>query len=207
MPRATAVNFSIPVEFRGYYIINGTSYFSLRDMEMGGSWWAQIGQVRSGFKVEAFNPTKKELVISWNQQAHTLLLKEFENSRHFIALESMQISPLNQKVYEMSERLIQSTLSQETGRLVKDNRKVEQLRRFLAQNPSLSELNDFLPEMGDAINYDEFFKIEFPPIMTGRNKQNTPRWGIDKSVDLKEIESMIASGASTEDMNRLLTEK
>jgi hypothetical protein len=207
MRHTKIVDSAIPIEFRGYYIFDGTPSFSLRDVETGSSWWAHLGQERSGFQVEAFRPLEKKLIVSWNNQPHALVLKEFENSTRFVSLTSTSLSPINQKIYKMSEQLIKTTLSRETSRLVKDHREVKKLRSFLAQNPSVSALHDFLPELGEALDYEEFLEIEFPKVMKSRNEQNTPGWGIDKSVGLEEIEAMIARGASESEMNQLLAEK
>jgi hypothetical protein len=196
-----------PLEFRGYLQLDGRPSFSLRDMETGGSWWMRIGQERFGFRLEQFNPEQMEITVSWDGQRTSIPLNRTSNSNGLVVDSSIDLSPAIQKVYDLSEELIKTTRSETTNRLVKDHRKVEKLRGFLAQNPSVAELHDFLPELGDAFNYDEFLKIEFPPIMKGRNKQNTPRWGVDKSMDLADIEQLIASNPSAAQLESELSQK
>ncbi len=124
-----------------------------------------------------------------------------------VVVSRIELSPAIQKVYNLSEKLIKTTRSKESGRLIKDQRKVEKLRSFLAQNPSVAELHDFLPKLGEALDYDEFLKIEFPPVMKGRNEQNTPGWGVDTSLDLADIEQLIASNPSASQLEATLSQK
>lgn len=196
-----------PIEFRGFLSFDNRASFSLRDLETGSSWWMQLGQERFGVRLEQFNQEEIEITVSWQGQRTTIPLKEFSNSSGLAVVSSIELSPIIQEVYDLSEKLIKTSRSKESGRLVRDQRKVEQLRSFLAQNPSVAELHDFLPELGDALDYKEFLKIDFPPVMKGRNKQNTPGWGVDKSLDLRDIEKLIASNPSKAALDAALQEK
>lgn len=196
-----------PIEFRGFLSFGNRTSFSLRDLETGSSWWMHLGQERFGVRLEQFNQEEMEIIVSWQGQRTSISLKEFLNEGGMAVVSSIQLSPIVQEVYDLSEKLIKTARSKESGRLVRDQRKVEQLRSFLAQNPSVAEIHDFLPELGDALDYEEFLKIEFPPVMKGRNKQNTPRWGVDKSLDLADIEQLIASNPSASQLESALSQK
>jgi hypothetical protein len=194
----------IPLEFRGYYTFADITSFSLRDAETNRSWWVRLGQERAGVRVDAFDRSEKTITISWNGRIQRITLYEFENSSEMASWEGFTLSPINQKVYSLSEKLIKATPSNESGRLVWDHRKIKELRTFIAGNPSVSALHDFVPKLGDAVDYEEFLKIEFPEVMKGRNAQNTPRWGINRSLDIADIEQLIASKPSQAELDKAL---
>lgn len=204
---SSASEVQAPVEFRGYFTFGEQPSFGLRDLETGASWWMYLGQERFGFRLEGFNPQEAEITVTWNGQRAKIPLKESSATGGLAVVSSIKLSPIIQEVYERSEKLIKTTRSKKTGRMIKDHRKVEKLRSFLMQNPSVAELHNFLPEMDDSIDYDEFLKIEFPKGVQGRNKQNTARWGIDKSLDLNDIEELIASNPTKAKLDAALREK
>jgi len=196
-----------PVEFRGYALYGGEPRFSLRDLETGHAWWMKTGEERLGFRIEGFNAHEKTLLVSREGTSREIPLKEPEDHILMVRSSISSLSPINRKVYLLSERLIRASRSEATGRLVRDDRHVQKLREYLLTNPSVQDLHAFLPELGDAIDYDEFLKIDFPDVVNGRNKQNTPRWGIDRSLDLRDIEQLVATNPTKAELDSALQEK
>lgn len=205
---------SHPFELRGVFFYGSHRSFSLHDTETGASWWLPVGAARGELVVRSYDDLQSTLLLDWRGEAVSLKMKNGLSAAHELALKYSSpaksfdsLSEVNQRIYRQSDQLIRLARSASTGRVVRDQAKVQELRAFISTDPSATELLNFVPTLGDSVDYEEFLKIDFPKVMKSRNKQNTPGWGIDKSVGLEEIEAMIASGASESEMNQLLTDK
>lgn len=189
---------------RGVAHVGEKYLFSIHDKETNRSLWLSEGQSRGALKVLKFNPSDRTVIISWNEQNFTLVLSETSGnplSVAYVPQKKNQLSDFNKELIRIHEELIKPTISQTTGREVKNQKVTSQLNQFLQANPSPKEVTEFLfPQHEDAVDIDVFLSLEFPEGIPNRHKNNTPGWEIKDELKLEDIQALISTDPTLEQL-------
>ncbi|WP_269524774.1 hypothetical protein [Coraliomargarita parva] len=196
------------LEFRSYLKIGNEARFSIHDTETGTAYWLSEGQGRGRLHVDTFDPQAMELTVHFEKDAYTLKLVTPDRSSFSITTSvgeaDKDLSPFNQKLLRTYMDLLKPTYSSESKRMLIDQRIATKLRAFILGNPSPTELTEFLyPTHQNDIDFKKFLELELPTGIESRNKSNTPGWEIKDSISLKDIEQLIASNPSTEELEKI----
>lgn len=196
------------IKLNGIFSMGENSMFSLCDLESGQSYWLREGQAWGELKVIEYDRNQRSLEISWYGRRLGLKLQDTSGDPIEVIYSQTQatteLTEFNLQLLRDYKKLIKDTVSSESGRTIKNHHAQEQLRRFIRTNPSTPELNNFMfSELKDEVDMEEFFSLEFPKHVPNRSNRDTPGWDIKDDVTLEDIEALLASNATTQQIEDL----
>ena len=193
------------LKLRGMVTINETTIFSIHDAEAGQSYWLKPGQAWGALNVIEYSSGTGLLKVSWYDRMHNLKIEA--PSETSIAVISSQknakeLSQFNQKLLRVYKELIRSKVSKQSGRLIRDHRSQEALRKYIQGNPSVAELSDFLfAELEGSADVDKFLGLDFPKeSVPNRSAENTPGWDLKDDITYDDIVELLGSNPTTEEL-------
>jgi hypothetical protein len=193
------------IEIRGLLQVNDRLQFNILDTETGHSWWTELNRPRYGLKPLEYDPSTKELRFQWRGEEYVQGIAKSDGLPQVVLFSRSKLSAFNRTLLEKSPRLIRKTISPETGRLVRDQKEVARLQKFLRTNPSVTNALNTLPDtFGDQLDYEVFLNLDAPSIMKSRNRQNTARWEVRDNVDEGAVVETLRNNPSAAALNQLI---
>ncbi|WP_148216380.1 hypothetical protein [Coraliomargarita akajimensis] len=149
------------IEFRGYMSLGQQEHFHIVDKQTAGAFWLQRGATRGGLTVLNYNTTAKEVCLLTNGTKVWVKLSD-DVSATTGTLHYTSLSPSNKQLLDTYKQFIRP-LDNGNGTSSPDASFESKFERFIRQNPSRQELQQYLSQNSGKLDLKALANASFAP--------------------------------------------
>lgn len=171
---------AVPIEWKGYFCIGKSEYFSFIQNETKHSFWLQKKKKLYGLKIIKFDPSIMRLSIEYLNQKYSIEIAQSDNIPIYVTTNKQNLeaystlSENNLQLVLNHKNLIKAHLNNKTGQYQHNREKQQEFYNLLITNPAQNQVADFMTQNSELIDFEQYMKLELPDAFSNRDRFNTP---------------------------------